>query len=176
MNSPRASACATTLVKASNIEELLFSTSGSRVGGEGVSEGVPPKTELFFRQLQWLYHSLYKGSSLAFAGCLPGTVFRSAGIPIGLLCRLCMQKARPIRPSPMRIRSWISSFSCSVHRRDIGDPSALAMNHLLGFQHLVKGHEAHGVCTFVETVIVQPTHFDSVHPGLLADPLSHRCD
>jgi hypothetical protein len=49
-------------VKASNIEELLFSTSWSRVGGEGGREAWFPSTEPFFRNSAGLCLLLHKGS------------------------------------------------------------------------------------------------------------------
>jgi hypothetical protein len=64
MNSPRASAWATTLVKASNIEGLLFSTKRRRGGEQGrrLEASCVRGTGPFFRKKRTSREVLYKGS------------------------------------------------------------------------------------------------------------------
>ena len=64
----------------------------------------------------------------------------------------------------------------SIHRPDIHHASTLAMDGLLGFQHLVEGHEAHRVASLVQAVVVQTGDLDPIDAGLLAHALGHRGD
>ena len=87
-----------------------------------------------------------------------------------------MQTAKPMK-KPRHGRGWVPRrSSASVHRRHTRHAATLAVNLLLGFEHLVEGHEAHGVAALMQAVVVQTGDLHAVDAGLLADALRHLSD
>jgi hypothetical protein len=140
-------------------------------------KGVVPKHVVIFLGISWEVRERHKGSSMMLI-CIIRARFQ-ADVPRRQAELPQRQKARH-----QSCRAWWSCWfvlpllrkESSVHGSDAGHTPTLAMDHLLSFKQFVERNEAYGIAAFMQLVVVQPSNFHPIDPGLLTNAFGHVGD